>query len=763
MALNVIYKNRNGTTAEWAASTYILEKGELGVDTTLNIAKIGDGVNLWKNLPFLTGDLSKYVTTDTEQTISSLKSFSQGINVNGVNDKFGNNLITVGSNGILVGSSVGGDNSALILCGKAPKPKYSTDGGTTSVELALISDIPSIPTNYVTTDTAQTITGGKTFNEATHFETGISIGNSTVGDYLDLTVDNDTHTGIINFASESVVGCTLTLPDGSGTIATLEDISVKYVTIDTAQAISGIKTFTEGLKVDSIKTTNNVVLLSTNSIATQVNNSSRRLLLCGNEARPKYSLNSGNTATEIALLSDIPTNYVTTDTEQTISGVKTFTGDIKLQGVGIAAKVGGENSSYTNILKGSGNVVEIGSTSYLTRIYSNGRISVYDYSTSPSTSEKVAYQSEIPTNYVTTDTEQTISGSKIFKDNFTVSSSSANSNITLNSDSIDIYNVDIPKQLSIGVDSIKSRSMYSQGGTQILKFQTENMSTEDTATLTLPTKSGTIALTSDISGVDSDSLLSMIEGGNGIAIAKNAAGDKVEVKVAAPLSLTSPSNGPVISITNNNTPTPAISIDVTSQYGPPTSSGLVVKNGTNYVKVGGREIGVGSDSSSKEIRITETDVVCMNSATGDYDYFLRQGNVKTVNGQSIYGSGDITISGGGKTYYRHLIKMGAELFVSLTESIAVKFEIIDTRSTAYTSVQEIIQAHPSYKTLCAGGRIDSAGEKVDTFAVYAEFPATYGSNKINFYSAADMWGSSPTFSVTSNFIDLAVTDTLTAL
>lgn len=331
MAKNTTLKtriqNRHDTEANWttasnATKPFIPLKGEVIVydpDTTNTSprVKIGDGVTKVGNLAFVGGNISKFVTTDTEQTISSLKSFSQGINVNGVNDKFGNNLITVGSNGILVGSSVGGDNSALILCGKAPKPKYSTDGGTTSVELALISDIPSIPTNYVTTDTEQNI--------------------------------------------------------------------------------SGIKTFTEGLKVDSIKTTNNVVLLSTNSIATTVSNSSRRLLLCGNEARPKYSLNSGNTATEIALLSDIPTNFVTTDTEQTISGVKTFTGGIRLQGEGIAAKVGGENSSYTNILKGGGNVVEVGSTGYQTRIYSNGRISVYDYSTNPYTSEKVAYQSEIPT------------------------------------------------------------------------------------------------------------------------------------------------------------------------------------------------------------------------------------------------------------------------------------------------------------------------------------------------------------------------------
>lgn len=411
MAKNTTLKtriqNRHDTEANWttasnATKPFIPLKGEVIVydpDTTNTSprVKIGDGVTKVGNLAFVGGNISKFVTTDTEQTISSLKSFSQGINVNGVNDKFGNNLITVGSNGVLVGSSVGGDNSALILCGKAPKPKYSTDGGTTSVELALISDIPSIPTNYVTTDTDQTI--------------------------------------------------------------------------------SGIKTFTEGLKVDSIKTTNNVVLLSTNSIATTVSNSSRRLLLCGNEARPKYSLNSGNTATEIALLSDIPTNYVTTDTAQTISGVKTFTGTIRLQGVGIAAKVGGENSSYTNILKGGGNVVEVGSTGYQTRIYSNGRISVYDYSTSPYTSEKVAYQSEIPTNYVTTDTEQTINGSKTFS-----------KAVSVNTDG------DAGFKITGGGNTWEIKARTSEGPLSIIGDETGVHS----QTYQFPNKSGTIALTSDI-------------------------------------------------------------------------------------------------------------------------------------------------------------------------------------------------------------------------------------------------------------------------
>lgn len=42
---------RRGTTAEWTASNPILAAGEPGIDTTLKIFKIGDGVTAWGSLP----------------------------------------------------------------------------------------------------------------------------------------------------------------------------------------------------------------------------------------------------------------------------------------------------------------------------------------------------------------------------------------------------------------------------------------------------------------------------------------------------------------------------------------------------------------------------------------------------------------------------------------------------------------------------------------------------------------------------------------
>ena len=51
-----IVQIRRGTTTQWAQSTKILKVGELGIDTTLNRLKIGNGTSLWANLPFIIGD-----------------------------------------------------------------------------------------------------------------------------------------------------------------------------------------------------------------------------------------------------------------------------------------------------------------------------------------------------------------------------------------------------------------------------------------------------------------------------------------------------------------------------------------------------------------------------------------------------------------------------------------------------------------------------------------------------------------------------------
>jgi hypothetical protein len=51
-----VIKIRRGTTTQWAASNRVLQLGELGLDTTLNKLKAGNGSTAWSSLPFLQAD-----------------------------------------------------------------------------------------------------------------------------------------------------------------------------------------------------------------------------------------------------------------------------------------------------------------------------------------------------------------------------------------------------------------------------------------------------------------------------------------------------------------------------------------------------------------------------------------------------------------------------------------------------------------------------------------------------------------------------------
>ena len=48
-----IVRIRRGTTIQWAASTKVMKLGELGIDTTLNKIKAGNGIAVWNNLPYI--------------------------------------------------------------------------------------------------------------------------------------------------------------------------------------------------------------------------------------------------------------------------------------------------------------------------------------------------------------------------------------------------------------------------------------------------------------------------------------------------------------------------------------------------------------------------------------------------------------------------------------------------------------------------------------------------------------------------------------
>jgi hypothetical protein len=67
-----VIKIRRGTTTQWTASTRVLQVGELGLDTTLNRLKVGNGTATWTNLPFLTVDTAGLSETAQDAVATAL-------------------------------------------------------------------------------------------------------------------------------------------------------------------------------------------------------------------------------------------------------------------------------------------------------------------------------------------------------------------------------------------------------------------------------------------------------------------------------------------------------------------------------------------------------------------------------------------------------------------------------------------------------------------------------------------------------------------
>lgn len=73
-ANNVTVQLRRDTAANWTAGNPVLAAGEIGIETNTLKAKVGDGATAWNSLSYAFG-ITNYVTTDTAQNITGVKTF----------------------------------------------------------------------------------------------------------------------------------------------------------------------------------------------------------------------------------------------------------------------------------------------------------------------------------------------------------------------------------------------------------------------------------------------------------------------------------------------------------------------------------------------------------------------------------------------------------------------------------------------------------------------------------------------------------------
>ena len=233
-----------------------------------------------------------------------------------------------------------------------------------------------------------------------------------------------------------------------------------------------------------------------------------------------------------------------------------------------------------------------------------------------------------------------------------------------------------------------------------LKFTLSNGDVIDAGQITAP--QGPKGDKGDSATIDANTLLALLSGSNGIVIAKNAAGDKVEAKLAIP------ETGP-ITLANTQVPRPAILINV-EQGGPPHAGGIScsreVGGETTYVGPAGIMIDDGayvlSINNTNDSFIAYTDIHGMPLGQALMSGGPK-GNIKTLfgNQQSIYGSGNVDL------YTHNLVITATATNVSALKAL-ITFP--SSSNTKIDSLTKLYTACSKFGEISASGYVTKAGK-----------------------------------------------------
>lgn len=386
--LSSYIKVRCGTAAEWLTSTYKLGKAELGFDETNRFLKVGDGKTLWANLPVLGGNLGVTSFGGKQGDIllgagltmsgNTLTISSSGDNsVKYVSQTLTNEQKAQARTNIGAGtSSFDGDYNSL-----ANKPTIPTKTSqltndssfatTTQVGAKYTKPSGGIPKTDLATAVQNSLTAADnavkytsqslTDAQKTQARTNIGAGTSNFsGNYNDLTnkptiptVNNGTLTlkagsTRITFTANQSANVTFEVTAASlGALTASKSINTDNIT---AQAVSsGESTSGSGTinlhKVAKTGTYSDLIGVPTK--LSQFTNDSGFTTNKGTVTHVKVNGTTYSPSSGVVDIGAVITahqsleNYVTTDTEQTVTGAKTFT---KLHATGL--QIGDSNRIY---------------------------------------------------------------------------------------------------------------------------------------------------------------------------------------------------------------------------------------------------------------------------------------------------------------------------------------------------------------------------------------------------------------------------------
>ena len=254
-------------------------------------------------------DLANYVTLNTTQYITALKTFITGssstVGLAIRMDEY-TSWFTIGVVGVSSSNYTGALKFPIIQADRTWT--LPDDTGTVALQGWTTNQLG----NYVTITTAQTITGIKTIGNGAG---QLNFKYNNQGANYRIVVSNNTASAYEGSLIFPVITATRSwsMPDNTGTLALTSDIPAiitDYVTLTTAQSITGLKTFDNSKIAIKGSSTGKTTFTSLNSSATD------------------YTISFKAATGTVAFTSDIvPTdlsNYVTLDGTQTITGLKNF-------------------------------------------------------------------------------------------------------------------------------------------------------------------------------------------------------------------------------------------------------------------------------------------------------------------------------------------------------------------------------------------------------------------------------------------------------
>lgn len=138
--MSVVLKIRRGSSLQWSSSTRVLQVGELGIDTTLNKVKSGNGSSLWSALPWLTIAPDE-LTTQASSTLQDANDYTDTA-VSGLGNSLDGQYVLVADVGNLDGVAPLDENGLI-------PDLYIPDGIARDSEIITsYNDLADLPTLF---------------------------------------------------------------------------------------------------------------------------------------------------------------------------------------------------------------------------------------------------------------------------------------------------------------------------------------------------------------------------------------------------------------------------------------------------------------------------------------------------------------------------------------------------------------------------------------------------------------------------------------